>query len=78
MPRSRHVLPLAVLAVVMGAITAAVFVFIDWIPLQASEQAERVDPLMWFVVISSGVIFTIVMMFLLYSCLLYTSPSPRD
>lgn len=65
--KSRHVLPLTVIAIVVGAITAACFFLIDWIPLQASEQAERVDPLMWFVVIASGVIFTIVITFLLYS-----------
>lgn len=60
-------MPLAILAVVIGGLTAATMLVFDWIPPQASEQAERVDPLMWFVVISSGVIFTIVMMFLLYS-----------
>ena len=74
MPRSRHVIPLAILAVVIGGITAAVFFLIDWIPLSASEQAERVDPLMWFVVISCGVIFTIVMMFLLYSIWRFKAP----
>ena len=74
MPRSRHVIPLAILAVVIGGITAAVFFLIDWIPLSASEQAERVDPLMWFVVISCGVIFTIVMMFLLYSVWRFKAP----
>jgi len=73
-PRSRHVIPLAILAVVIGGITAAVFFLIDWIPVQASEQAERVDPLMWFVVISCGVIFTIVMMFLLYSVWRFKAP----
>ena len=72
--KSRHALPLAVLAVIIGAITVGVFVLIDWIPLQASEQAERVDPLMWFVVISCGVIFTIVMTFLLYSIWRFKAP----
>lgn len=67
MPRSRHLLPLAILAVVVGGLTGATFVVFDWIPLQASEQAERVDPLMWFVIITCGVIFTIVSIFLLYS-----------
>ena len=72
--KSRHVLPLAILAVVIGGGLVAVFTLIDWIPLQASEQAERVDPLMWFVVIASGVIFTIVMTFLLYSIFRFKAP----
>ena len=67
MPRSRHVVPLAIIAVVVGGLTAGTFVVFDWIPEQASKQAERVDPLMWFVVIASGVIFTIVITFLVYS-----------
>jgi cytochrome c oxidase subunit 2 len=66
-PPSRHAAPLAIIAVVIGAITAGVFLLIDWLPDQASKQAERVDPLLWFVIISCGVIFTIVMTFLLYS-----------
>jgi len=66
-PRSRHALPLAIIALVVAGLTITTFVVFDWIPAQASEQAERVDPLMWFVVIASGVIFTIVISFLLYS-----------
>lgn len=65
--KSRHTLPLALLMLVVGAITAAVIFLIDWYPDQAAEQAERVDALMWFLVISSGVIFTIVTTFLVYS-----------
>ena len=77
MPRSRHAIPLAVLAVVIGGATATVFLAFDWIPLQASEQAERVDRLLWFVVIACGVIFTIVLMFLLYSVWRFRAP-PGD
>jgi cytochrome c oxidase subunit 2 len=76
-PRSRHAIPLAVLAVVIGGATATVFLAFDWIPLQASEQAERVDRLLWFVVIACGVIFTIVLMFLLYSVWRFRAP-PGD
>jgi cytochrome c oxidase subunit 2 len=59
-PRSRHLVPLIVLAVIIGGASVAVALLIDWIPEQASEQSERVDPLMWFVVWSSIVIFTLV------------------
>jgi cytochrome c oxidase subunit 2 len=77
-PRSRHAVPLIAIAVVVGAITAGVFFLIDWIPDQASKQAERVDPLMWFVVITSGVIFTIVLTFLLYSVFRFRAKDGDD
>ncbi len=67
MLRSRHTVPLLVLAVVIGGATTAVALLIDWLPEQASEQAERVDTLMWFVVWASVVIFTLVATVLVYS-----------
>jgi len=65
--RSRHLVPLIVLAVIIGGASVAVALLIDWIPEQASQQAERVDTLMWFVVWSSIVIFTLVATVLVYS-----------
>jgi cytochrome c oxidase subunit 2 len=65
--RSRHTVPLLVLAVVIGGATTAVALLIEWLPAQASEQAERVDTLMWFVVWASVVIFTLVVTVLVYS-----------
>ncbi len=67
MLKSPHLVPLILIAVVIGGITSAVALFIDWIPQQASEQADRVDPLMWFVVWASVVIFTLVATVLVYS-----------
>ena len=67
MLRSRHTIPLIVLTVIIGGLTSAVALFVDWIPQQASEQAERVDALMWFVVWSSVAIFTLVAVVLVYS-----------
>ena len=67
MPRSRHTVPLLILMVVIGAGSVATALLIDWLPEQASEQAERVDTLIWFVVWVSLAIFTIVMAVLLYS-----------
>jgi cytochrome c oxidase subunit II len=66
-PRSRHTVPLLILMVVIGAGSVATALLIDWLPEQASEQAERVDTLIWFVVWVSLAIFTIVMAVLLYS-----------
>jgi cytochrome c oxidase subunit 2 len=65
--RSRHTVPLLVLAVVIGGATTAVALLIDWIPQQATDQAERVDTLMWFVVWACVVIFTLVATVLVYS-----------
>lgn len=67
MLKSPHLVPLIIIAVVIGAITSAVAVFIDWIPQQASEQADRVDSLMCFVVWASVAIFTLVATVLVYS-----------
>lgn len=67
MLKSRHTVPLIILTVIIGGLTAATAVLIDWIPQQASEQAERVDGLMWFVVWASAAIFTLVAVVLVYS-----------
>ncbi len=67
MLRSRHTVPLIILTVIIGGLTAATALFIDWIPIQAAEQAERVDTLMWFVVWASVAIFTLVAVVLVYS-----------
>ena len=40
MLRSRHTIPLIVLTVIIGGLTSAVALFVDWIPQQASEQAQ--------------------------------------
>jgi len=65
--KNRHLAPLVVLHLVIGAITAAVIFGVDWWPDQASEQAVRADHLMWFLVITSGVVFTGVVAFLVYA-----------
>lgn len=67
MLRSRHTIPLIILTIIIGGLTAATAVLIDWIPIQAAEQAERVNSLMWFVVWASVAIFTLVAVILVYS-----------
>ena len=52
---------------VIGGATAGAVLAIDWLPPAASEQAERVEPLLWYLVIASAAIFTLVMTVLLYS-----------
>jgi cytochrome c oxidase subunit 2 len=65
--KSRHLVPLVVIHLVVGALSAAVILGFDWFPAQAAEQAPRVDDLTWFLVFWSWVIFTVVTSFLLYS-----------
>lgn len=66
MLRSRHTVPLLILTLIIGGATVAVALAIDWIPVQAAEQAERVDILLWFVVLASVVIFTLVTVVIVY------------
>ncbi len=66
MLRSRHTVPLLILTLIIGGATVAVALAIDWIPVQAAEQAERVDTLLWFVVWASVVIFTLVTVVIVY------------
>jgi cytochrome c oxidase subunit II len=64
--RSRHTVPLLILTLIIGGATVASALLIDWIPAQASEQAESVDTLLWFVVWASVVIFTLVSVVVVY------------
>jgi cytochrome c oxidase subunit 2 len=66
-PRNRHVLPIAVIALVVAGISVAVALAIDWLPDPASREADRVDALIWWTVWASIGIFTVVVTFLLYS-----------
>jgi cytochrome c oxidase subunit 2 len=48
------------IGVVVGLLTALVAVLVPWLPDAASEQAEDVDALFWFVTIISVLIFALV------------------
>lgn len=67
MRRYPHLLPLAVIAIVVGGLTVSTALFIDWLPAQAAEQAGRTDTLMWFLIWCSIIIFTGVTTVLIYS-----------
>lgn len=71
MLRSRHTIPLIVIALVVSAITAAGIVFIEWEPGRASLQADRYHVLLLFLVAASGLIFVIVTTFLIYSAIAF-------
>ena len=67
MTRSRHTVPLILIAVCIFGGTIAVMYGIDWFPEQASHEAISVDNLFWFLTWACAVIFTIVTTVLLYS-----------
>jgi cytochrome c oxidase subunit 2 len=75
--RSRHTLPLAIIALVIGGISVAIALLIDWIPLIASEQGERIEGLLWFVIWASVAIFTLVATVLIYSAFAFRA-KPGD
>jgi cytochrome c oxidase subunit II len=52
---------------VIGLITFGVIFLIPWLPAAASVEAARADQLIWFETVVSGVIFTIVCGFVVYS-----------
>jgi len=76
--RSRHTLPLLIIALVVAGIIVAIGLGIDWLPVQASTEAGRSDNLLWFVFFASGAIFTIVVTFLVYSIWRFRAPKDDE
>ena len=63
----QHIIPIAVIALVISAVSVVVALTIDWLPDPASREADRVDLLVWWTVWASIGIFAIVEAFMLYS-----------
>ena len=61
------IIPLAVIGIVIAAITAAQALLIDWLPPAQSEQAERTFGLLWFLFWLSAIFFVIVTSILVYA-----------
>lgn len=61
------IIPLAVIGIVIAAITAAQALLIDWLPPAQSEQAERTFGLLWFLFWLSAFFFVIVTSILVYA-----------
>ena len=60
MLKNRHIIPLAIIGVIVATLTAAQALLIDWLPESASEQAGRTNALLWFLFWASAVFFVIV------------------
>lgn len=67
MPKNRHIIPLAIIGVIVAAATAIQAIMIDWLPESASEQAGRTSTLLWVLFWASAVFFMIVTTVLIYS-----------
>src|SRR5258708_36927204 len=63
------------LGIVAGGITAAVALALPWLPKPASNEADRIDFLFWFVIVICIVIFALVAAGLGYSILPFP-PAP--
>jgi hypothetical protein len=48
--RSGHVLPIAIISVIVAGISVVVALTIDWLPDPASVESDRVDALIWWTV----------------------------
>lgn len=72
--RNGHVLPIAIISLVIAGICVAVALMIDWLPDPASVESDRVDALIWWTVWASIAIFTVVVTFLVYSIWKFRAP----
>lgn len=72
--RSGHVLPIAIIAAAVAAISVVVALKIDWLPDPAAVEADRVDKLIWWTVFASIAIFTVIVTFTLYAIWKFRAP----
>jgi cytochrome c oxidase subunit 2 len=63
----QHVIPIAIITLVIAAISVVVALTIDWLPDPASRESDRVDLLVWWTVWASIGIFAVVQAFMFYS-----------
>jgi cytochrome c oxidase subunit 2 len=75
--RRGSVVQLVALGVVFGAAAAAVALFVTWLPRPASEQADRIDFLFWFVTAICIAIFALVAAVIVYAVFKFRA-GPED
>lgn len=66
------------IGVVAGGIAAAVALALPWLPKPASAEADRIDPLFWFVIAICIVVFAVVMAVILYSVVHFRAAPDDD
>ena len=65
------------IGIVAGGIAAAVALALPWLPKPASKEADRIDPLFWFVIIICIVVFAVVIAVMTYS-IIHFRAAPGD
>lgn len=65
------------IGVVAGGIAAAVALALPWLPTPASNEAGRIHPLFWFVIVICIVVFAVVIAVMLYS-IVHFRAAPDD
>lgn len=66
------------IGIVAGGIAAAVALALPWLPKPASNEAGRIDPLFWFVIVICIVVFAVVVAVLLYAILRFRAAPDDD
>ena len=65
------------IGIVAGGIAAAVALALPWLPDPASKEADRIDPLFWFVIVICIVVFAVVIAVMTYS-IIHFRAAPDD
>ena len=76
--RRGAIVQLTLLALIIGGIVAAVAVIPNWLPPAASEQADRIHFVFWYVTIICIVIYAIVLAVPLYSAYKFRAAPDDD
>jgi cytochrome c oxidase subunit 2 len=76
--RRGAIVRLVVLGIVLGLGATAVAIFIPWLPDSASDQAEEIDFVFWFVTAICIAVFSVVASIAVYSVLKFRAPPDDD
>jgi cytochrome c oxidase subunit II len=69
---------MVLIGVVVGAIVTAIALVVDWLPAQASEEAERIDFVFWLTTWICVAIFAVVAAMILYSVVRFRASDDDD
>jgi cytochrome c oxidase subunit 2 len=72
------VLKVALIAIVVGAITTAVAVFLPWLPASDSKEGDRIDVAIWFVTGICILVWAVVAAIFIYSVVAFRAPPDDD
>jgi cytochrome c oxidase subunit 2 len=76
--RRGAIVRLVVLGIVLGLGATAVAILIPWLPDSASDQAEEIDFVFWFVTAICIMVFSVVASVAVYSVLKFRAPPDDD